>query len=450
VVAGGVATASALGLGAIAFGALGVVDGPASVDTGAAPVASTGGVASVSDIGTLDADLEVAAIGAARDVGAAATTGRSASVGMLRVLRGGSIVQQAPDGFRIPMAVTALPPAAIANLMGRDISGVLGPDSVVMGALTAGLRGAQAGDRIELVAADGSVRSMTIARIAPDAQVGGTELVMTYAAADALGVTTVTRVVVWGITSPAAFDGALAARGVLGRRETRVARSWDPPNPDSTLSTARTKALLGEFAYQLTTGDVMVQEAAWQAANLPGGRELLNDAIAIRARCHHRVTADLRAALAEVAAAGLAAAIDVANANTYGGCHNARFNRINGELGVVSRHAWAMALDINTVTNCQGCVPQMHCDVVRIFRRHNFAWGGNFLRPDGMHFEWVGERRDEVAGPSRYCPNTGQSPTDAYDGSPAVPGDARATLFADDGLDLAGHDLSGHDESHGP
>ena len=64
-----------------------------------------------------------------------------------------------------------------------------------------------------------------------------------------------------------------------------------------------------------------------------------------------------------------------------------------------------MAFDINTVTNAQGSVPQMNCSVVRIVRKWGFAWGGNFPWADGMHFEYVGEQRDLLGYPSRYCPN---------------------------------------------
>jgi hypothetical protein len=98
----------------------------------------------------------------------------------------------------------------------------------------------------------------------------------------------------------------------------------------------------------------------------------------------------------------LAGQIDVANTNAYGGCFAPRYSRTSGFL---SRHTYAMALDLNTTSNCLGCTPRLHCDVVRIFRKHGFAWGGNFRVPDGMHFEWVGQPRDQIPYPSTYCPN---------------------------------------------
>lgn len=392
--------------------------------------AADGDVVTVFNVGELRSDVATAVAAASASAGGAWSPSRSASVGVVSVRRGGSFVQQAPQGFAYPLTVTAMPGNAIAAVLGADVATGLTPDTIVMGERAAGFRNAVAGDAVDLVAANGSMQAFTITQVVPDADVGGAEAVMTTAAADRIGVTRATRAVMWGFGSRSAVDGALAANGVPGGLgEVRVGRSWDPPNPDSTLSTGLTKERLGEYAYRVNANGSVTQEAAWAAANLPAGRELLNSQIPIRARCHHRVAADLRAALADVAAAGLASAIDVGNANTYGGCHNPRFNRISGELGFLSRHAWAMALDTNTVSNCQGCVPQMHCDVVRIFRRHGFAWGGNFLRPDGMHFEWVGERRDHISYPSRYCPN---QVSGLAESSSVV--DSRDRIFADETL----------------
>jgi hypothetical protein len=75
----------------------------------------------------------------------------------------------------------------------------------------------------------------------------------------------------------------------------------------------------------------------------------------------------------------------------------------------------------------------MDCRVVRIFRKHNFAWGGNFFVPDGMHFEWVGEQRNTWQYPSRYCPNVPGGGIEALAHDPPAPTDQRATMFADDG-----------------
>jgi hypothetical protein len=410
---------------------IGTIDGPATPGARASAIETLGDIVTVSDVGELDTANLYGALAAARDAGGVGTAGRGVTIGMIRITRAGSVVQQAPAGFRLPMSVAAV--------SGRTISGALSPTSVVMGERTAGLRGAQAGDLVDVVAADGGVHTLTISRIGTEQEVGGTELLMTTAAADRLGITTDTQVVIWGFPSRVALDAALADHGVSDRFRTRVRHSWDPPSPDGNLGLARTKELLGEFAYQILGDGSIVQEPAWQAANLPAGRVLLSALIPIRARCHNRIAADLRAALDDVAAAGLAGTIDVTNANTYGGCHYPRFNRIGGELGFLSRHSWGMALDTNTVSNCQGCVPQMNCEVVRIFRRHNFAWGGNFLVSDGMHFEWVGERRDQMSYPSTYCPNLVQATTEAFSTE-----NSRSVLFVTDAPAID------HDHEHAP
>ena len=224
-----------------------------------------------------------------------------------------------------------------------------------------------------------------------------------------------TQMVVWNIPSRAAFDAAVQNFGLVGRTNTKINRSWDARDPDDTLSTARAKSMMGEPWYRVVSGDTIAMHPTWMSTYLTNGRVLMNSSIPIRAQCHLGIVNGLQAALSEIAAAGLGGHIDVGNTNTYGGCFNPRYSRNSGFL---SRHAYAMAIDMNTTSNCQGCVPQMNCSVVRIFRKHGFAWGGNFRQPDGMHFEWVGEARDQIPYPSRYCPNIGSPSAQSVDDLP--------------------------------
>jgi hypothetical protein len=414
------------------------IDGPAAALAAAEPISPLAtDIVSIFNTGELRQDVVNRALASARSTGGTAAIGRSASVAMTALRRGNAYVQVPPSGFSLPMGTTVLPPDFVGRTMGRDVAGALAPDAVVMGKLTAGLRGAQAGDTVELVAAWGSRLRFRVAAVVDDSVLGGTELLMSPDAADRLGIQRLGRIVLWGFSSRSEIDAAMVANGLVSTT-IRIRRSWSPADPDDTLGMAATKAKLGEFAYRVNSDGSVSQSTDWVAANLPPGRELFSS-IAIRARCHLKVRGDLQAAFTEIAMSGLGFTIDVGNANTYGGCHNARFNRLtpNSSLGFLSRHSWAMAFDTNTVTNCQGCAPpKMDCRTVRIFRKHGFAWGGNFLTPDGMHFEWVGERRDQRYYPwSRFCPNTVGPTTSAL----SVEETERATLFADDGLYAGDH-----------
>ncbi len=431
-----------IGLPVVALGRDDAIDRPVTAVSQAQPVSPVAtDVVTVFNSGELRDDVANQAVAAARSAGASLAFGRSASVGMTGLYRGANAVQLPPQGFAFPMGTTVLQPDVVAQTMGRDVSQFLAPDALVMGAVSAGLRGAQAGDTALLTSGSGATVTFRIAAVLPAARVGGAEFLMSNEAADRLGITELRRVVMWGFSSRAAIDSAMSGNGLVST-SIRIRRSWDPADPDDTIGMAQTKATLGEFAYRVNANGSVSQDDAWVNASLPGGRELLNGSIPVRARCHNVVVPALRAALAEVAAEGLAATIDVTNANSFGGCHNARFNRLtpDSSLGFLSRHSWAMAFDTNTLGSCQGCAPPDFatrpggCRTVQIFRKHGFSWGGNYLTPDGMHFEWVGERRDNLAYPSRFCPNVA---TGALTLDSTEVGQSR--LYQDDGLFAGEH-----------
>lgn len=399
-------------------------------------------VVSVYNSGALKSGVEAQAIAAAVQAGADFTVRHAASMGMTSVSRRGTTVQAAPAGFAYPMGTTVLDAAAVAALMGDSVADVMSDTGIVMSALSASLRGAVAGDDVTLVASSGAAVVFTIAAVVPDAVTGGTELLISPAAAARVGLNRKSSVIMWNFADRPTIDQALADNGLVSL-SIRIRRGWDAADPDSTLGMGRSKALLGEFAYRVNGDGSVSIDTAWTSENLPSGRRLLNNSVQIIARCHNDIEPALRAALAEVAANGLTNTINVFDANRAGGCYNPRFNRLaaNSSIGFLSRHTWAMAIDTNTIGSCQGCAPpDIDCRTVRIFRKHGFAWGGNFLTPDGMHFEFVGERRDQLPYPSRFCQNV-VSDNSLIDPNEPLPLEMteRATLFADSGL-VVGHD----------
>ncbi|MCU1361034.1 MAG: hypothetical protein JWN99_2323, partial [Ilumatobacteraceae bacterium] len=235
----------------------------------AQPAASTGlagrvpqtiDAVSINQYGKMSDTLLSRALNVAIAVNAPSATGRGFTIGLYAVRRGDAVVQQSPrtDGvWQYPLNVTALPVDAIGRIMSTRVSGLVAQGLVVMSQTSADLRKAQAGDVVDLIAADGNARSFTIGAIVPDDEVGGTEIVMSLDQATVLGATITTRVVIFGQFSRDALDAALAAQGLVDGAGVRISKSWNPANPDGTLGLARTKALLGEFAFRVNSFDNM-------------------------------------------------------------------------------------------------------------------------------------------------------------------------------------------------
>ena len=364
---------------------------------------------SISRSSSLTPSMARSMVAAATSVGAVGHVVSFPMVSLTGQRRNDEDVLRLTNGWRIPMATMVAPVAYIAAVGGQDMANAATDGYVLMGETSAGIRRAQVGDVLTL--RDGRFRPklFTVGAIVPDRFVDWGDFYMTDTTARVLGDMKISRVMVTGMSSSKSVIAAWKAKRFPIGSQFRLRTSWDRVNPDGTLGTATTKKLLGELTYKPTTGSSMLVDATWAAKNIVWKK--VYDDINLTNNCHKTVAAALQNALSEIKTAGLSNAIDVRNSNRYGGCFVGRYNRFGGVFGSPSRHAWGMAFDINTATNQQGGVPQMNCSVVRIFRKWGFAWGGNFWPTDGMHFEYVGERRDQYGYPSIYCPNKVPVPT---------------------------------------
>ncbi|MGL5810323.1 MAG: M15 family metallopeptidase [Nocardioides sp.] len=134
---------------------------------------------------------------------------------------------------------------------------------------------------------------------------------------------------------------------------------------------------VGSFGYRVIGGGRIAPDPAWVKANIRTQTVPILGSVT----CHKLIFPQLRAALTEIRARGLA---DEINVEEYAGCYYPRFIAGSTKL---SLHSFGIALDLNVPGNQRGTVGEMNRDVVAIFARWGFAWGGDWNYTDPMHFE---------------------------------------------------------------
>lgn len=362
------------------------------------------------------------AVNDATRLAAADVSGRVAhfyggTLGMRTVRRERVVIAAPPSGFRYPASMAAISITDARELFDRALVRALARGDVVMNADAAARRGVAVGDTVELIGWNRRVRVLRVGGLTDSI---GAELLMSKPAAKDLGIRRPSFLIVWGFTDRAAFDAAISSR-LAGKGAVRISRSWEPSTADDSLSSVQLKALLGEFAIR-GSGAISV-DSTWRKENIVGvffrvgGKRLIKT-------CHRMVAPLIQAAFDQMTEEGLADEIDITNTQRYGGCFHPREIRAVGSTtgGAISTHSWGGALDLNPSANCMGCRPKISCRVVQIFRSLGFAWGGNYLTVDGMHFEYVGERRDDVVSrPTDRCPT----------GAPAAPVSRAGPMFVE-------------------
>lgn len=131
-----------------------------------------------------------------------------------------------------------------------------------------------------------------------------------------------------------------------------------------------------------------------QLAKIPGVTTKINDKTMLvgkgpasgKVQCHRLVEYQLKMLWADIEAAGL-----LDHVITWDGLWSPRF--IRGSRTTLSNHSYGTAFDINYRWNQLGAAPAESgsrgsvCELVYLFHRWGFYWGGHFSRRDGMHAE---------------------------------------------------------------
>ena len=293
----------------------------------------------------------------------------------------GKVMDDPPQPYAFPIDAFAVQPRDYAPFVGpsvrRQIVRSLQRGRAVLGRRSARLRELGVGGVLRF--RTGAVR---VGAVVPDAAVGWSEVMVSREVGRRLGITheryllaqpadPLTKAAWRRLLRPLIGDELLRV-DLPGRTPyVRVASGVRPP--------IVFKRVFGEFAAAPQPGSAYFTiQRSWIDRNIVTTRVPLLGTIT----CHRRLIPMVRGALETVIGAGLSSEIKV-----YSGCWASR-TVARSLTAPPSYHAYGAAIDINAPQNPYGTKPTMNREIVRIFEDWGFNWGGDFLIPDGHHFEF--------------------------------------------------------------
>jgi hypothetical protein len=293
----------------------------------------------------------------------------------------GRVVDEPPSPFAFPIDAFAVQAKDYAPFVGTSVRArivrALIAGNAVLGEHSARLR--RLGPGGLLTFRTGSVR---VGAVVPDDAVGWSEVLVNRELGHRLGITheryllaqparDLTRLAWKRMLLPFVGEDPLRVDVPGGTRFVRVASGVNPP--------ILVKQAFGEFAATPQSDPAYLTiDPAWVEKHIVTTDVPLLGTIT----CNRKLIPMVRGALEDILASGLMSEIKV-----YSGCWASR-TVSRSPTAPPSTHAYGAAIDINAPQNPYGTKPTMNRDVVRIFESWGFNWGGDFLIPDGHHFEF--------------------------------------------------------------
>lgn len=253
-------------------------------------------------------------------------------------------------------------------------SSVINSGMLLVSELTAERYSLEVGDKVFLVGLENKIIELEVGGISKDSDMGWFEMVVNKDTGYQLGIFRNIQAIIWDTNINENFLIELHKNIKYSKVKFSIRES--EPNQNWVLPSALVKEFFGDFQIKERDGVWVTTEPAWRSKNIQQKRmPLLGLTV-----CHRLMWEPLEGALNQIIDEGLSDYISKEEFQTSGGCYAPRRISRFDAGGSISRHAWGIAIDINTKSG----YPQR---IVEIFNSWGFAWGGTWTSPDEMHFE---------------------------------------------------------------
>ena len=255
-----------------------------------------------------------------------------------------------------------------------EVSKVIKNNQLVVSSLTAERYNLSINDKINLIGMNNEPLEITVGMILKDSELGWFEGVVNKDIGYKLGIYRNIQAIIWDTEINENHFVELYKN--IKYEKVKYTFRESNPNKNWVLPTALVKEMFGDFQIKERDGTWITTEPSWREENIQAKKV----PILGTTRCHRLMWEPLEGALNQILQEGLANTLSIKDFKKSGGCYAPRrINRFDAG-GSISRHAWGIAIDINTKSS-------YHPRVVEIFNSWGFAWGGTWTSPDEMHFE---------------------------------------------------------------
>ncbi len=278
------------------------------------------------------------------------------------------------DNFLYNLSIKTIESSVVDYFYDGESAQAIKDNKIVISELTASRYELNVGDYVNLVGLNSEIIRIEVGKIIKDSKIGWFEGVVNKEIGFKLGIYRNIQAIIWDSHVNENFlielhKNIIYKKVKLTFRENRVNKNW-------VLPTALVKEMFGDFQIKERDGVWITTEPEWREENIQNKRMPI---LGIT-RCHRLMWEPLEGALNQILQEGLEEYLSIEEWKSSGGCYAPRrINRFDAG-GSISRHAWGIAIDINTKS---GYPPR----VVEIFNDWGFAWGGTWTSPDEMHFE---------------------------------------------------------------